>query len=317
MRKKTALLLALFLTAVPAANADSELQTRIFDYFMGRALKGDRNAQYVIGERYETGLGTDKNIVKAHEWYTKAAAQGDERARARLDKRDAPATPDEATPPTKAAATPVETDAGKAPEHLPKKQKTTAAKAADRKKEGEKTARVIPAVTQPAHAVMEPVPAPLATAPPPSLSPSPPPPEPAPIDAMGVVMNAKWARNGRPAEILPSDLASCLPASETEMVCFSEKIVRETGDATVTYTVKSTLSRFTRDGGFTLNYVFNVLRIRGAGEANPVNSAEELTGIAMKPGWQEPGILLQCKIGDGKTLTCSGGGQNGIRFTKS
>ncbi len=304
-------LFALFLALAPCANADGELQTRIFDYFMGRALKGDRNAQYVVAERYETGLGTAKNIVKAHEWYVKAAEQGHELAKEKLDKRNAPAASnnEETMLPVKAAA-PAVTGAKDGAERPSKMKKTTAAKTVDKKKQIEKTARVDPAATPPAQPVMAPIPAPLATA-----SPSPPP-EPAPIDAMGLVMGAKWTGNGgRPAEILPSDLTGCVQANATETVCFSEKIIRESDNAAVTYVVKSTLSHFARDGGFTLNYVFNVLRLRGAGEANPASLAEELSGMTATLGWQDPGIRLQCKIGDGKTLTCVGSGQRAIRFT--
>ena len=311
MRKKTALLLALFLTVVPVVNADSELQARIFDYFMTRANKGDRNAQYVVGERYETGLGTAKDIDKAHEWYVKAAAQGHALAKAKLDKRNQPAAPkEEAALPTKAAA-PAGTDTREALERPAKMKKTIATKAVGKKKEREKVARVDPAAVQPAQPVTEPIPAPLATA-----APAPTPVETAPVDAMDTVTNARWARGGRAAEILPSDLAVCLQASDAEMVCFSEKITRGMGNATVTYIVKSTLSRFTRDGGFTVNYIFNVLDIRNTREENSSSSTEEFSGMVMKRGWQEPGILLQCKIGDEKTLTCAGSGQSAIRFTK-
>jgi TPR repeat protein len=40
------------------------------------AAKGEKNAEYLLGKAYESGLGADKDMSAALEWYRKAAAQG-------------------------------------------------------------------------------------------------------------------------------------------------------------------------------------------------------------------------------------------------
>ena len=50
------------------------------------AEKGDWNAQYEMGVRYEEGNGVPKNIEKAIFWYQKAAEEYHQAAMARLGK---------------------------------------------------------------------------------------------------------------------------------------------------------------------------------------------------------------------------------------
>ena len=53
------------------------------------ANKGEANAQYMMGYYYEFGdrkkYGIEKNRDKAYEWYRKAAAQGQRKAKEKLD----------------------------------------------------------------------------------------------------------------------------------------------------------------------------------------------------------------------------------------
>lgn len=48
--------------------------------WQGRAEEGDAEAQVMVGEIYEKGLGTAPDYARAAEWYRKAADQGNERA---------------------------------------------------------------------------------------------------------------------------------------------------------------------------------------------------------------------------------------------
>ena len=70
------LILAFF---VAAAQADG-----LFDFQMKLAKKGNPEAQFKIGEMYETGFGVKKDLAKAQEWINKAAKQGHETARFKL-----------------------------------------------------------------------------------------------------------------------------------------------------------------------------------------------------------------------------------------
>ena len=48
------------------------------------AEQGDAEAQFMLAGRYKKGKGVKKDLDKAIEWYTKAAAQGDEEAKDKL-----------------------------------------------------------------------------------------------------------------------------------------------------------------------------------------------------------------------------------------
>lgn len=52
--------------------------------WQGRAEAGDADAQVIVGEIYERGMGTAPDYAKAAEWYRKAAEQGNEKAQTNL-----------------------------------------------------------------------------------------------------------------------------------------------------------------------------------------------------------------------------------------
>lgn len=64
-----------FVTEISSAQADG-----LFDFQMKLAEKGNAEAQFKIGEMYETGFGTKKDMKLAEEWIAKAADQGHETA---------------------------------------------------------------------------------------------------------------------------------------------------------------------------------------------------------------------------------------------
>lgn len=72
-------LLIVFLMCSSWAHADG-----LFDFQMKLAKKGNAEAEYKVGEMYETGFGVKKNMKEAQIWINKAAAQGHETARFKL-----------------------------------------------------------------------------------------------------------------------------------------------------------------------------------------------------------------------------------------
>lgn len=60
-----------------------ELQ-EAFRWFQKAAVQGDENGQYYMGYCYENGKGTSQSMVRAKEWYEKAANQGNTYAKERL-----------------------------------------------------------------------------------------------------------------------------------------------------------------------------------------------------------------------------------------
>ena len=69
--------LFLFLPSVSQANG-------LFDFQMKLAKKGNVEAQFKVGEMYETGFGVKADQTEAMTWITKAADQGHETARFKL-----------------------------------------------------------------------------------------------------------------------------------------------------------------------------------------------------------------------------------------
>ena len=56
----------------------------LFDFQMKLAKKGNAEAEYKVGEMYETGFGVKKDMKKAKNWITKSAGQGHEPAKFKL-----------------------------------------------------------------------------------------------------------------------------------------------------------------------------------------------------------------------------------------
>ena len=79
-------LFAVLMAALPV-QAD-EVQQQIFADNLKRAEAGDANAQFIVGHRYEIGVGTEKNMEKAFEWYSKAAQKGHPLAQLKTEARN-------------------------------------------------------------------------------------------------------------------------------------------------------------------------------------------------------------------------------------
>ena len=73
------LLLSVTMFSPTAAQADM-----LFDFQMKMAEKDDMEAQFKVGEMYETGFGVEKDLAEATKWITKAAGRGHETARFKL-----------------------------------------------------------------------------------------------------------------------------------------------------------------------------------------------------------------------------------------
>ncbi len=69
--------LILFLPSISQADG-------LFDFQMTMAKKGNAEAEYKVGEMYETGFGVKKDMNEAMNWTTKSASQGHETAKFKL-----------------------------------------------------------------------------------------------------------------------------------------------------------------------------------------------------------------------------------------
>jgi len=88
MKILLALLLAGCVATAAQAAPTNPAAVNEFKSQMTLANKGDREAQYRVGEMYEKGLGTDPDLPLAIIWYSRASQQGDNRAAERLSALD-------------------------------------------------------------------------------------------------------------------------------------------------------------------------------------------------------------------------------------
>ncbi len=84
------LLIVLVLASLGTAFADEldQVQVRLFKVQLSMAQSGDPDGEYYVGEMYEKGLGTPQDLNAAHEWYEKAAKQGNQKAQNKLASWD-------------------------------------------------------------------------------------------------------------------------------------------------------------------------------------------------------------------------------------
>lgn len=329
---RIALLFFVFMATAPVHAAETEdVQTRIFNYFLKRANEGDMNSQFVIGSRYETGVGVQQDKVKAYEWFAKSAAQGHPLAMQKMEDHLHPpgtavnTTADKNT--DKKDSAPPRAAETRTPTHTPTHTPTKPASAT-------RTSAPVP-VTVVATRPSAPTPA-IATRPPAAnvaipatKAPEPiapvqtvvkAPPEPVVnvpvVNTLDVIMKGAWKRGPSPAEYLPSVKTSCLQSGTDEVVCFSQELQRAIGNSLLTYTVKATLTNFAKDGSFDISYLYNVTDIGKADKPAPNQDKDGASDIAAKLGWQEPARHLECKASSERALTCIKDKRYSLHFAK-
>ena len=266
IRRIVVCLVLLFSTAAQA-DTDGEIQKRIFDQYLQQAENGDANAQFIVASRYESGKGVEMNNERALHWYGLAAKKGHPLAKIKIEERAETAN----GPTAKAAAAPPK-QAARAPEVVKPKEP--------------------PAVPAPA---AKPVAAKVALHEPAATN----------LNVTQALLGGKWNRGQKPAEFLPSPLATCLATNPAEIVCFSQELTRNVSDKGLTYTVKATLKGVdSHDGRFSLQYIYNVIDVDGKPFATTSSTQADFNDIAARSGWQEPGQLLDCRLRDERTLNC-------------
>lgn len=315
MRQIAAIVLFYFAAMLGAHAADNnDVQQGIFNSYLKLANEGDVVAQYVVAQRYETGRGTEKDMEKAYYWYEMAAKQQYPLALVKLEARDRAAKLAEASKPAEPAPAPVVAAASK-PE--PVKKPPVA------KTEPPATPKPRPVAKAPA------APAPVASTPKPA-EPAPPREEAKPearpaapesvvaraapveepaapsINVMQALLGGKWKRNLEDVEYLPSGRAACLQSGSAEIVCFSEELTRNVDNAGLTYNVKSVITGVNnKEAKFSLRYVYNVVHVANRPHAAPNGMTAEIDDMAVKTGWQEPGVTLECRLRDERSMSCT------------
>jgi hypothetical protein len=126
------------------------------------------------------------------------------------------------------------------------------------------------------------------------------------INVIQALLTGKWKRNQQDADFLPSSHAACLQSGNAEVVCFSQELARNLDDNGLTYNVKSVISAINnKEAKFNLRYIYNVVHIAGKPHAQPNGMRNEANDMAVKIGWQEPGVSMECRMRDERSLICT------------
>jgi hypothetical protein len=126
------------------------------------------------------------------------------------------------------------------------------------------------------------------------------------LNVIQTLMAGKWKRNRQDADFLPSSNAACLQSSGAEMVCFSQELTRNLDRAGMTYNVKAVISGINnKEARFNLRYIYNVVHVADKPFSQTNGMPNEVNDMAVKTGWQEPGVSLDCHLRDEHSLTCT------------
>lgn len=310
MLRSLVVFVTLFLCPVYAADNDYDVQQRIFQHFLKRAQEGDMNSQFIVGHRYEIGVGTKQDMALANSWYKKAAEQGHPMAQQKLDRQHAAAEESEDKQKQEAEA--------RAREQAVRAREQAQAQAAARAREQAEATRRAEAARQ-AEAARRAAARRAETAPAPIAEPGNlvqaavrEPAEPT-YDTISLVLNGSWWRSQNAAEYLPSHTTHCLRSGKAEVTCFSDALNGNVGDASVVYTIKSILSGFQPNGSFKVNYIYNVVDISKRRSERATTPPVD-TELKLTPGWQEPGLVAECRLQNERNVQCSKDRRSWIQF---
>lgn len=308
--------LFIVLTAALPVQAD-EVQEQIFKDNLKRAEAGDANSQFIVGHRYEIGVGTEKNMAKAFEWYGKAAQKGHPLAMLKTESRNEEADKESRARQESEAARRAEQSRAEA-EARNKAQQAQQAEARNKAQQAQQqaeAARKRKAAETTKLAMVEAKPVAVSSGKPETAA------KPAeaasenPVNAIDVVLSNLWQANKTSAEILPSPNTSCLRTATAEVTCFTGESQQTVGTNKLSYTVKSVLNRFAKDGSFLVHYVYNVTDVDKAG-ANAAAASRSLSEIKPNLGWQEPGYTANCRAGSDRSIQCVTDRKAVVQFVK-
>lgn len=289
------------------ADTSDWVQVKRFQQLEEDAKQGKLQAMFEVGRKYERGSGTMRSMVKAAEWYEKAAAANHPGAKARLgilyvegngvkkDLNKAVRLLSEASEQNIASAQyqlasmyelgiGVAVDINQAISLYRKAAKGGYYQAEDKARRlagGGATGGAGKA---------------SATA--------------------DTLLKGSWQRLGRPVGYLPSSISHCSNNAGI-LKCISTAQERSTGREIIAYNTEATISEFSGNR-FRIEYVNNVLEV----EMKESNAAfdegdedEAATSSRVQAGRQETVHVLECTLDKPKALTCTKNKVRTLKFT--
>jgi len=124
--------------------------------------------------------------------------------------------------------------------------------------------------------------------------------------ASGTILQGKWMKREKPAEFLPSIVTECEKQSNTVVECMSGELKSNIGVADITYFTKAILFDITMAGDFKVAYRNKILSIdNSVAKPEGEDKNQSITAkVSVKKGWQETEHKLECIIKDQSTIDC-------------
>ncbi|MBI1422227.1 MAG: hypothetical protein GC149_02090 [Gammaproteobacteria bacterium] len=263
-----------------------------FEWYSKAAQQNQYEAEYKLGSLYENGMGVRQDYKKAMEWYKRAAENSCSQVRDRLNQQAYDHRKEEMK--RSLATMKVEQeqrDKEQRAKELRDKEQQEKEQRERERKTAEERARQEAARKQQATVQKKKIV--MASAERVTIT-----------DISDVVLKNKWSNGSVPADYLPSDSTHCLRASGSEIVCFSDEKQRVIAGQQVTFTTKATLSDFKTDGSFQVKYNYNAVQV---GKASSPGISVDPNGLKLAQGWQEPPLSMVCRTADRVNLYCSRG----------
>lgn len=304
------IIIALSLSLPVSANIGDWGMVQNFNKKGELAKQGDVKAMYDLGKLYERGRGTNKNMIKAAEWFQQAATAGHAGAQARLgilyfEGRGINQDYQKAIKLLNAAAkqnvpsaffqlanmfelgTGVRQDLHQSIFWY-KKAKASGYYLAEGKIErlqkrldnGEVN---IPASSQTASKQMN------------TSSP-----------LIEIILQGRWLKRKTAVGYLPSNIANCAKDSHNSITCISTSQERSTGTEVITYNTESVVTT-NNNQSFNVTYTNNVLDVALIATEDGNGQAITQSTSRIKKGKQGKQRKLSCTLKNNKTITCSKG----------
>jgi len=297
------------LTTSPNGHGDFDASQFKLDMIL--AKRGDADAQYYVGNAYEEGRGTPKDLHLAFQWYTKAAQLNQSEAQFKLGyfyehglgvKRDmnkamvwyklatktshgtvrarlhreafAHRTDDKAQAQVAVRVEQAKQDkARQQAEERKQAEEHKRQRSLAQERARLEAARKQQTAAQPKHVAVVPELKPVAIV---QINIP---------DISDVILKNQWHDGSSSADYLPSQSTHCLRSSGSEIVCFSDEKQR-----VIT--------------GQRVRYYYNAIRMEMVSRQG-VN--QDPNGLKLEQGWQEPQLALNCRTTDRVNLYCARG----------
>ncbi len=128
------------------------------------------------------------------------------------------------------------------------------------------------------------------------------------------ILQGKWMKGKtKPAEFLPSITTQCKKQVNSVVECLSGELKSNIATLGITYITKALLFDFQESGNFKVSYRNKIINVKKSKEKENKNAVAITT---IKLGWQEIEHKLECSVIDANTINCVKNKIQNIKFNR-